>query len=156
MALYGGRDGHSREKSSLASLDTWDNTLNLSFSTTSCLFNQETITLFRECWEKWHRVINPDDFLVPLKVVLAKIRRLINFNCRIPRNKNGKADILSKLASSNSIELYLDVWIKILEKLSIEEGLVANPINTENNWRTPFKDYLLTRSFSWTEMRSFV
>jgi hypothetical protein len=52
---------------------------------------------------------------------------------------------LSKLASSNLIELFLDVLIEILEKPNIKDGLISNIVDTKNNWRSPFKYYLLTR-----------
>jgi len=49
---------------------------------------------------------------------------------------------LSKLASSNSVDLLLKVWIEIMEKPSIEEGPMIASVDTEDDWRTPIKDYL--------------
>ena len=64
---------------------------------------------------------------------------------RIPREENGRADLLSKLASSNLIELFLDVLIEKLKKPNIKDGLMSTIVDTKNNWRSPFKYYLLTR-----------
>jgi len=48
---------------------------------------------------------------------------------RIPREDNNQAYLLFKLASSNSVEIYLDVWIETLKKPSVgKEGLMTAPI----------------------------
>ena len=51
----------------------------------------------------------------------------------IPREENGRADLLSKLASSNLIELFLYVLIEILEKPNIKDGLISSIVDTKNN-----------------------
>jgi hypothetical protein len=53
---------------------------------------------------------------------------------RIPREDSNQAYLLFKLASSNLVELYLDVWIKTLKKPSVgEEGLMTAPITLDKD-----------------------
>jgi hypothetical protein len=49
----------------------------------------------------------------------------------IPRKDNHLVDLLSKLASSNPVDLLMDVWVKVLKKPSMDEELMVIPINIE-------------------------
>jgi len=49
----------------------------------------------------------------------------------IPRKDNHLVDLLSKLASSNPVDLLMDVWVKVLKKPSVDEELMVIPINIE-------------------------
>lgn len=55
-----------------------------------------------------------------------------------------RANLISKLARSNLVNLLLGVWIEILKKTSIERGLITAFIDIENNWRTIIENYRLT------------
>jgi len=50
------------------------------------------------------------------------------FIFKITREENKKVDLLSKLANDNPVDLLNDMWIEVLNKLSIEEetGTIAN------------------------------
>jgi hypothetical protein len=60
---------------------------------------------------------------------------------RVLTEKNTGADLLSKLASSNLVDLSHEVWIEVLEKPSIEEGPIIAFVDTDDDWRTTIKDY---------------
>jgi hypothetical protein len=45
------------------------------------------------------------------------------------------------------VELFLEVWLEILENPSIE-GLMVVPIDIKEDCKTSLRDYLLTREFS--------
>lgn len=49
----------------------------------------------------------------------------------IPRKDNHLVDLLSKLASSNPVDLLIDVWVEVLQKPSMGEELIIVPINIE-------------------------
>jgi hypothetical protein len=55
-----------------------------------------------------------------------------------------RANLISKLARSNLVNLLLGVWIEILKKTSIERGPITAFIDIENNWRTIIENYQLT------------
>lgn len=54
-----------------------------------------------------------------------------------------RANLISKLARSNLVNLLLGVWIEILKKTSIERGPIIVFIDIENNWRTIIENYRL-------------
>lgn len=52
------------------------------------------------------------------------------FNPRIPREDNQQADLLSKLARSNSVKFSIDVWVEFLEEPNVDKNeQVVIPIN---------------------------
>jgi len=63
----------------------------------------------------------------------------------VPYEENTRADFLSKLASANSTDLPIDVWIEVLDHPSVEESSATTlPIMGAEDWRAPNKEYLLT------------
>ncbi|GJW04951.1 reverse transcriptase domain-containing protein [Tanacetum coccineum] len=79
---------------------------------------------------------------------LEKTKSLIscfaNFSIsQVPRSKNKKADVLSKIASTSFAHLSKQVLVEILKENSIQEGEVATVVEEEGpTWMTPIMEYL--------------
>ncbi|XP_071719554.1 uncharacterized protein [Rutidosis leptorrhynchoides] len=62
---------------------------------------------------------------------------------QIPRNKNKKADVLSKLATLTFYHLHKKVLVEVLKKKSIDEKVVIATVEEgESCWITPYVKYL--------------
>lgn len=71
----------------------------------------------------------------------------------ILREDNHQTDLMSKLASLNLIDLFVDVQVEAVEKLSVGKKIfVVIPINNKKDWRTLIMHYLLVGELPSTEI----
>ncbi|GJX96095.1 reverse transcriptase domain-containing protein [Tanacetum coccineum] len=84
---------------------------------------------------------------------LEKAKSLIsgfdNFSIsQVPRSKNKKADVLSKIASTSFTHLSKQVLVEVLKEKSIQEEEVATVVEEEGpTWMTPIMEYLKDGTF---------
>ena len=84
---------------------------------------------------------------------LERVREIIptfgSFNIRqIPRLKNARADLLSKLATLAPTELPKEVFFEVLKRPSMEESRFMMEISYEPSWIDPLVVYLKDRVLS--------
>ena len=71
----------------------------------------------------------------------------------ILREDNHQTNLMSKLASLNLIDLFVDVQVEAVEKLSVGKKIfVVIPINNKKDWRTLIMHYLLVGELPSTEI----
>ena len=64
---------------------------------------------------------------------------------------------MSKLASLNLIDLLVDVWVEVVEKLSVgKKKLMVVPINIKKDWRTLIMHYELLKELPSIKIKSFI
>ncbi|GJU73950.1 reverse transcriptase domain-containing protein [Tanacetum coccineum] len=79
---------------------------------------------------------------------LEKVKGLVsgfaNFSIsQVPRNKNKKADALSKIASTSFAHLSKQVLVEVLQEKSIQEKEVTTVVEEDGpTWMTPIMEYL--------------
>ena len=80
-------------------------------------------------------------YLGKIKTIIAKLR---SFEVElIPRERNSKADALSKLASSTLIDLNRSVYVEVRHGRSIDAAAEVQAITTEPSWMDPILAYKL-------------
>lgn len=64
---------------------------------------------------------------------------------------------MSKLASLNLIDLLVDVWVEVVEKLSVgKKKLMVVPINIKKDWRTLIMHYEFLKELPSTKIKPFI
>ncbi|GJS65518.1 reverse transcriptase domain-containing protein [Tanacetum coccineum] len=89
-------------------------------------------------------VAKEENMVKYLKKTKSLISGFANFSIsQVPRSKNKKADVLSKIASTSFAHLSKQVLVEILKEKSIQEGEVATVVEEEGpTWMTPIMEYL--------------
>nr|GEV43713.1 reverse transcriptase domain-containing protein [Tanacetum cinerariifolium] len=89
-------------------------------------------------------VAKEDNMIKYLEIVRGLISGFTTFSIsQVPRSKNKKADVLSKIASTSFAHLSKQVLVEVLENKSIKEKEVAAVIEEDGpTWMTQLVDYL--------------
>nr|GEU61092.1 reverse transcriptase domain-containing protein [Tanacetum cinerariifolium] len=89
-------------------------------------------------------VAKEDNMIKYLEIVKGLVSGFTTFSIsQVPRSKNKKADVLSKIASTSFAHLSKQVLVEVLENISIKEKEVAVVIKEDGpTWMTRLVDYL--------------